>query len=1137
MNLVDRYRQLLAVIPSGQFYDATGMVVPFRSSPYTVQVNGDGPNIQYGVFVNGNQVGIVTSGVDSKIVASVTLQLGDNKIEFFNTLTGKPLTTFLTTRHYATWLAALAEVIGSIDEDIERTMSESRLATATQSLIGRVFGTPVYIQNDFNYGLEAFRLLLEQVRYAYRYYGGTNRGIADIVRAFTQVSPLIFDRRRAARTWKLGSDLLWRGDRLEVPDFDYGALTRRPAGISSPPSSINAVGAGLNVVASRGLHRGDQLALTIYGSGANRAASIQVNGGPAGLIRNLSAGKVVRLVAGSYPSMRTEPLYTASSRNITALEAVLSISINNGPWIEAIMPTGASVDIDDIVTAIDNAITSSPHYGPSYSGIPYLYDPAGLNGTDQKSGLGLRTGPVPPPPAAPIAAVSSVRIRYHDSLLDKDFSQPEFNVPYVRAGLDTTAPAGDNKFYVKTDEYLPLWPNVDSKNPIYAIFANNTGFMSRWNSPLHASKPSVSSPYERVQVVNINKATGQFDLSAPLQHTHDLGSMVYLEGTDVIEVVAETESTSIDLYVHDPSALVNGTYTVTLGITPNSSGEGLPRGMYVDTTPIQPSDPLLTHFERNFGSFREYSNYFIYNFLSYYPGFADNADFITPTSYSRLISPFVLARSSAHTVSIIADRDIVKEFAGYTVKLEVWYSPHNGFRTTSFSREISAMDMTVVTNVATFTVVPVEYKDNPVPAIGKPYCAVYEFVIPVGSNSMRMDFVLESTDDSDILVHSIKLYPDIDIGVFLGYATRPQSAHTSKTGSAMLVWSPTALTVNEESALGLVTTTQDEPASIDRVSQAHSTLQKFDVTTYDLSGDPTNLYGAWTDVHFNAGTRENLTIVPLSPAKFSYIKPDQVSINTVEVQFNPTPPHNFTLPISASQNYARSILTENGIPVPQDQWQYNSATQIQLLYTPLGNAKYVFEYEVLHRFTSVVYDLGASVNDKRLYFADYHVFSRPDFEPVKSRISTAVSFDILGNATLRESSNLSKDLSTLRYDRGFGEIVVVPNNEWQFTSANTISISPAFLVTDAVYTLEYEALVAHPKERVEVKMEYRTATSIAGISSAPYVQTARDQKMVVNRYVQLRLSLSNVRNVDDAKILSLSIRQLSLLPGTIPVVN
>lgn len=80
-----RYRQLLASVPTGAFYDSDGQVMPFKGDkPHDLQVIVDAPLTKYKVYVNDVYITIAESGSDSVVNLTIKLVKGRNDIKLVN---------------------------------------------------------------------------------------------------------------------------------------------------------------------------------------------------------------------------------------------------------------------------------------------------------------------------------------------------------------------------------------------------------------------------------------------------------------------------------------------------------------------------------------------------------------------------------------------------------------------------------------------------------------------------------------------------------------------------------------------------------------------------------------------------------------------------------------------------------------------------------------------------------------------------------------------------------------------------------------------------------------------------------------------------------------------------------------------
>jgi len=206
-SLVNRYRDLVLQIPAGSFYSNDGNIVPMRDNPYTLLFTTDTVNQQYGIFVNDIFQGVVQSDTNGNVVVGVLLKLGENQLSLVNGSTQERVVSYITTRNYATWLAAVAENFEQIDDSIDQTQLDSVLATSSSSSLEEVWGVRAN-QANVGYSDNAYRDLLQALLLGYRLFGAKLRGVELAVAAFTQVPPLDLFRRFDGKRWILGTDFI-----------------------------------------------------------------------------------------------------------------------------------------------------------------------------------------------------------------------------------------------------------------------------------------------------------------------------------------------------------------------------------------------------------------------------------------------------------------------------------------------------------------------------------------------------------------------------------------------------------------------------------------------------------------------------------------------------------------------------------------------------------------------------------------------------------------------------------------------------------------------------------------------------------------------------------------------------------------
>lgn len=184
----NRYRELLAEIPKGSFYDSVGQIVPYRSGPYEFLLRGLPPSATFSVYVNDQFRGTVTSDGGGDAIISVTLGYGRQDVVVVGE--GVRVPAYLDVRNFATVLAAHAEVISQIDAGLDDVQSSLALETATAGYLGESYGRLVSQPDAFsNWLLDSYRTLVRRLRQGFRIYGSKLEGLRQVVSGYTSSLP------------------------------------------------------------------------------------------------------------------------------------------------------------------------------------------------------------------------------------------------------------------------------------------------------------------------------------------------------------------------------------------------------------------------------------------------------------------------------------------------------------------------------------------------------------------------------------------------------------------------------------------------------------------------------------------------------------------------------------------------------------------------------------------------------------------------------------------------------------------------------------------------------------------------------------------------------------------------------------
>lgn len=232
----NRYQDLLGALPLGRFYDSTGYIVPYRSEAQNFRFETGKPSQKYGIFVNDVYSGITTTDGLGIAILSLILRQGRSDIRIVDEDTQETFRSYVDARRIATWYAGYSDVISKLDQDGEDIYNARSLLTVKAPYTEATYGRDLTTPNDSGYSNLSYVNALQELRQAYRKYGGMPRGLRSAVSALTSSSPI--DVPLAWRpTWRLGEDLV-RNSHLQ--EFARTSISQyKIAGLDLP--NINSV--------------------------------------------------------------------------------------------------------------------------------------------------------------------------------------------------------------------------------------------------------------------------------------------------------------------------------------------------------------------------------------------------------------------------------------------------------------------------------------------------------------------------------------------------------------------------------------------------------------------------------------------------------------------------------------------------------------------------------------------------------------------------------------------------------------------------------------------------------------------------------------------------------------------------------
>jgi hypothetical protein len=501
-------------------------------------------------------------------------------------------------------------------------------------------------------------------------------------------------------------------------------------------------------------------------------------------------------------------------------------------------------------------------------------------------------------------------------------------------------------------------------------------------------------------------------------------------------------------------------------------------------------------------------------------------------------------------VSIPVPNEVLK-YKGFNATVSVWGRSDYPFNTSTIASIGISFDNQASWVYSSPPPVGVE-----VNAENKPKEWVVVTRIPANATKMWFRVKLD-TGTGNFTIHKARvMVSPIHGGLYLGEGTTPRNEHLIKQGSMLFYWGKDPITDDEKLALGFTSTSpyftpgysdQSKPGHVDNIAPTEAYLEKFDVSEYDIGGLPLNVKGVFTSYDFNDGTSINLDPpVIRSPDRFSYLIPSAFSDMSQTVVFSAILgfPYVAPLMIASDQDMRKSVLLKDGVPLTQTDmltgapiWRYNSSMEIELFDPPTTTSTYTFNYNTLIRFESAPIDMGVSFTDY-MWLADYNVWLRPEIRPIQVLITTGLQFGDTTKVTLTERATMDTATSTLIEDTGLSKRII-PSSQWKYLDANTIQIDPDIYNDLGLYEFTYMAEINHPSIDATNVIEIKSATSVPGLALATYTQVGHNTPIDQYRYHQMRVTLSNIRDLRDARIQSLVIKGLNAfgVGGHIPILR
>lgn len=1031
---INRYLDLLSELPKGEFYTEEGVRVPYRGSKATDLIVQTSQAVRvFGIFLNDKFQGTVTTDDNGVARVSIVLDHGRNVIILEDDVTAQRIQTFLDAQVIHTWLAALAEVIENIDENITDTENDRRLETSERNQIEDVWGKRLLHPNTPLYGLEAYREALQEVHQAYRVGGGKQLGLDDVVGALTSTTPLNFPFRTFGPRWALGSSFLRNADFQARNRAQFSRASAIPGVTIDTIGRLNQTGSGTLAYTSVIF---DGLSWTPPGGSAG--ANINVTGGGTFTIPGPR-------IAAQFDGRLNETFNITASSNDT-----LRLNLDGLGSIDITLTAGAARTAAQIVTDINAALNADARYGASYNSV------ASSIATTRVRLTGVVTG-------------EAGTILLED--VDDDAYSTVFGYPWVRSTLVGAEAIGDTALEIVDSDGHPY---ADSDNTWRAWLARNT------------------AREETIEIVGNDTTTDTLTAVST-------GLVLAKNAGDTVEV--------------------DGAFP-QLQIGSDNEEEGVVVTVVIASLPAPPDSETVTVDGSNVPDF----------WLADNVAGAD-ADLLDSRWFD--FHQLTLENDGTGDTTLEAEADSrVWNYKEWPFTFSVWVRN----RHTASVNIFLGVDFGSGFSEDGGTAVPSMNADG-----GDAMTFLsYDVVLPATATQFRCRIRHDSAAVTETIeVARSKLTQPYVTAISMGVNTTPRSEHRAQLGELIYLWSPDELTSAENDLVGLSSPTT--LGHVDYVLPAHVQGDRFDVTEYS-GGEPVNLRGAFDEAELFAGTLTNVALQVRTPARRSHIAPSRISRVEGESLSFPDPavaPYTATLAVTSDQDQAAAVMYENGIPFPNDLWQFNDATEVEITSAFDETAEYTIDYQALIQFESAAIDLSGTFSDY-VWYVDYHAWTRYEPEQVSvSRTAQAVFDPRTFRARLRDRSDRDKTATTLTENNGL-DVRTVPTAGYRYVDNRTIQIASDEFNEDAVYFLKYNALRISPSQVPTVVVEYRRATTPVLLAAASYATIAKDDVLpAVGRYLQLRISVSTVVDVRDFRLTSVSAKGLGLIGAglTVPVLR
>lgn len=990
----NRYSDLLNAIVDGQFYASSGYVIPYKLGLTSIRLETSYASTQFAVYINDKYVINVNSDTQGNVIFDQHLDRGNTEIRLMNLSNGVSITTWITVREYAIWLAAYAEELERIDDNIEDIRNNISIETATYEDVDNIYGALVNHYNMFGQDLSSYRNMLHELHLGYRNYGTRYRGIETAVAEITQIPPFGYARRMWGPNWVLDQSFL-KNHRLKDRSHAINNMTGNITGVELvgvEPSVFNGSPAGTLTY--------DPVALTLAWSGD---AQLVKNGemflpgsdyyDPAFLLGTPVEPYTITAGINDYLYMNIDDTGTIAIQLVTGLPN----------------PTAANVAAD-----INAALLADVRY-VLYAGMASSYGSRVLLDCPwaDDSRIHIEHG-------VQNAAVDVFGNRIGDISFDKDLL-PGVTGKYIAGQVNLNAGVAAIKYeydgsvtpvtrrlcWIAPSELFDgPWVTVD-ENKQYTLLSfvghelvvdivldDMEDLVAPWpNVDLY----TFSLGYEKL-VSHIGQDQGLW-VNVSLDDLPG-GVVPIVDNIEVVDDATFLWPETPDYWWFDAPVLMLGFFEPSrvnnLKQESGDPSEAYRFGMFgfdavtnligrVEMFPKPSPGPRGQSFpQRSFGGLYDYEEFtMIWSGwvnsgtvvdLTLTPSisFDDGAIWISGTPFTLLADPSMVEDPVYFSQESRIPADLTD--SGVLVRLTIEDTLGGG--TVAFLDGVSVDIRYITSRHLTRSTVPrtrhrqyhgelmwvwspvelslaqKEYLGLPhkAPSTNRPYAGVEIITVSEGNNAGigTLEYEYNSVGDVKRLRWStvdsvwgvgLGWIPITGDGDYYLYAPNLAYLEADITRSLLPTYPGTPPAVVKSVNITISDNTTDQGHSR-WISPAHSAIDIFDVTMYNTLGEAINLKGASTETEFSNCTLENLEIVSADPFQYAYLEPTELPIEGETLLVSSVAPHVATLAYLSDQDQVAATLYENGVPVPNTDengvpvWWFTSANQIRIAAGP-----------------------------------------------------------------------------------------------------------------------------------------------------------------------------------------------------------